>query len=124
MDGRHARDFGAGGAGVKLVMAVVQDKDSQKLSDALMKADLRATKLSSTGGFLRAGNTTFLIGVEEARVDDVLDCIRRSCRSREQLVTPLTPLGNQVESYVSYPVAVEVGGATVFVLQVDRFEQC
>ncbi len=108
---------------MQLIFAVVQDKDVTRLSDRLIKAGIRATKLASTGGFLRAGNTTFMIGVEDSRVDEVLAHIKQSCRAREQLVTPLTPIGNQVESFVSYPVSVQVGGATVFVIRVDRFEQ-
>lgn len=108
---------------MQLIYAVVQDKDVPRLSEALVKDGFRATKLASTGGFLRAGNTTFMIGVEDERVEDVMSAIRRSCRAREQLVTPLSTIGNQVESYVSYPVSVQVGGATVFVVRVDRFEQ-
>jgi uncharacterized protein YaaQ len=106
---------------LRLIIAVVQDKDSVKLSDRLVKAGIRATKLASTGGFLRSGNSTFLIGVEKEKVDDVLDIIRQSCRSREQLVSPMSPMGNQMESYVPYPVSVQVGGATVFVVDVEKF---
>ncbi len=108
---------------MQLIFAVVQDKDVARLSERLVKAGMRATKLASTGGFLRAGNTTFMIGVDDSRVEETLSHIKQSCRSRDQLVTPLTPLGNQVESFVSYPVSVQVGGATVFIVQVDRFEQ-
>ncbi|MCL6633050.1 MAG: cyclic-di-AMP receptor [Alicyclobacillus herbarius] len=108
---------------MKMVIAVVQDKDSPKLAQNLVKHDFRATKLASTGGFLHAGNTTFLIGVDDHQVENVLDVIRHSCRSREQVVTPMATLGSQLESYVPYPVSVQVGGATVFVLDVERFEQ-
>lgn len=108
---------------MKMVIAIVQDKDSPKLAQNLVKAGVRATKLASTGGFLHAGNTTFLIGTNEERVSDVLDLIKTSCRSREQVVTPMSPMGSQVESYVPYPVSVQVGGATVFVLDVEQFEQ-
>lgn len=108
---------------MQLIYAVVQDKDVARLSERLVKGGIRATKLASTGGFLRSGNTTFMIGVDDEKVEDVLAIIKQSCRSREQLVTPLSPLGNQVESYVSYPVSVQVGGATVFVVKVERFEQ-
>jgi uncharacterized protein YaaQ len=108
---------------LKLVIAVVQDKDSPKLAQNLVKAGFRATKLASTGGFLHAGNTTFMIGTEEDKTQSVLDIIRNSCRSREQVVTPMSPMGTQLESYVPYPVSVQVGGATVFVLEVQQFEQ-
>ncbi|MCL6516611.1 cyclic-di-AMP receptor [Alicyclobacillus sp.] len=107
---------------MKMVMAVVQDKDSPRLAQNLVKAGVRATKLASTGGFLHAGNTTFMIGTEEDRLEEVLEIIRQSCRSREQVVTPMAPMGNQMESFIPYPVSVQVGGATVFVLDVERFE--
>lgn len=105
---------------MKLIVAVVQDKDVPKLTEEIVKAGFSATKLASTGGFLREGNSTFLIGTEEHQVDEVLNVIRKTCRSREQLVTPMTPVGPG-ESYVPYPVGVTVGGATVFILSVDRF---
>lgn len=108
---------------MKLVVAVVQDKDSPRLAQNLVKTGIRATKLASTGGFLHAGNTTFLIGAADERVADVLELIRSSSRSREQVVTPMSPVGSQVESYVPYPVTVQVGGATVFVLDIEQFEQ-
>ncbi|GAE31721.1 MULTISPECIES: cyclic-di-AMP receptor [Halalkalibacter] len=108
---------------MKLIMAVVQDKDSVKLSDALVKADYRATKLASTGGFLKAGNTTFLIGTEDENIQDVMRIIKENCESRDQLVAPISPMGGNADSYVPYPVEVQVGGATVFVLPVEQFEQ-
>ncbi|TCS77953.1 cyclic-di-AMP receptor [Tepidibacillus fermentans] len=108
---------------MKLVIAVVQDKDSHRLSSALVKANFRATKLSSTGGFLKAGNTTFLIGVEDSRVDEVLQIIKDNGKARKQLVSPVSPLGGNAESYVPFPVEVQVGGATVFVLPIEQFQQ-
>lgn len=108
---------------MKLIMAVVQDKDSNRLSNALTEMNFRSTKLASTGGFLRSGNTTFLIGTEDYRVDKAIQVIKDNCQSREQLMSPGTPLGGNADTYVPHPVEVEVGGATVFVLPVDRFEQ-
>ena len=106
---------------MRLVIAVVQDKDRHRLSKRLVKEGFRATELASTGGFLKAGNTTFLIGVVKDRVEEVMMIIRESCRAREQTVTPLQPMGNQAESFVPYPVSVQVGGATVFVVDVEQF---
>lgn len=108
---------------MKLIVAIVQDKDAIRLLEALVDHGFRATKLATTGGFLREGNTTLLVGTEDERVDEVLDIIRRICHSREQLVTPLAPVGGPVDSYVPYPVEVQVGGATVFVLNVERYER-
>lgn len=107
---------------MKLIVTVVQDKDSGPLVEALVEQNFRATKLASTGGFLKAGNTTLLIGVEEKSVLKVIDIIREVCHAREQLITPMAPVGsNLVESYVPYPIEVLVGGATTFVLDVEKF---
>ncbi len=108
---------------MKLVLAVIQDKDSNRLSQALIKADFRATKLASTGGFLKEGNTTFLIGVDDDQIDELLEIIKENCKSREQLVAPMSPLGGSADAYSPYPVEIEVGGATVFVLPVEAFHQ-
>jgi uncharacterized protein YaaQ len=107
---------------MKLVIAIVQDKDSNRLSNALIQEGFRATKLASTGGFLRAGNTTFMVGTEDDRVQDVLHVIRSNCKVREQLVTPVSPMGGTTDSYIPFPVEVQVGGAAVFVVPVERFE--
>jgi uncharacterized protein YaaQ len=104
---------------VKLIIAVVQDKDSHRLSQALIDEEIRVTKLASTGGFLKSGNTTFLIGVDDEHVNRVLNIIQHNCRSRKRL---MSPMGGS-DLYPSPPMEVQVGGATVFVLPVERFEQ-
>ncbi|MBT9152873.1 MAG: hypothetical protein DDT35_01100 [Firmicutes bacterium] len=109
---------------MKLVIAVVQDKDSSKLVEGLGEKGFRSTKLASTGGFLKAGNTTLLIGVEDPEVGEVLSSIRAICQAREELVTPMAPMGSgAVESYIPYPIEVQVGGATVFVVDVAQFHR-
>ncbi|MCL1632446.1 cyclic-di-AMP receptor [Sporolactobacillus sp. CPB3-1] len=107
---------------MKLVVAVVQDKDSNLLQKSLVDANFHATKLASTGGFLRSGNTTFLIGTEDIRVDKLLDLIREHCHSRNQVIAPISSLDANTDGYMMHPVEVEVGGATVFVLDVDQFK--
>ncbi len=108
---------------MKLVLAIVQAKDSGRLIDALTEAGFQATILASTGGFLRSGNATILVGVEDAEVDRLLAIVRRTCQTREQLLNPIPPVVEPVDAYVAYPVKVQVGGAVVFVLQVDRMER-
>jgi len=108
---------------MKLIIAVVQDKDSHRLSNELVKQNIRATKLASTGGFLRSGNTTFLIGIEDERINEVLKLIKENCKAREQLVSPISPLGGNADAFIPYPVEVQVGGATVFVLPIEQFHQ-
>ncbi|PGT90977.1 MULTISPECIES: cyclic-di-AMP receptor [Bacillaceae] len=108
---------------MKLIIVVVQDQDSNKLLNALTEHNFRVTKLSSSGGFLKSGNTTFMIGTEDIRVDKALQIVKDNCKSREQLVAPVSPMGGNADSFIPYPVEVEVGGATVFVLPVEQFHQ-
>ena len=108
---------------MKMVIAIVHDKDSARLSDALIEEDFRATKLATTGGFLKEGNTTFMIGVPKERLDDLLALIKSNCSSRDQMITLISPMGGHADSYIPYPVEVQVGGATVFVLPIEGFHQ-
>ena len=105
---------------MKLILAIVQDKDTRGLMQALVAAEFQATKLASTGGFLREGNATILIGTDDANVEAVLAIIQGTCHVREQLVSPLPPVVEPVDSYISAPVKVQVGGAVVFVVDVER----
>jgi uncharacterized protein YaaQ len=108
---------------MKLIMAIVQDKDSNRLANEFIDANIRATKLSSTGGFLKAGNSTFIIGIEDERVDEALELIKKTCQSRKQYVSTPMSLDVSLDGQVPYPVEVEVGGSTVFVLPVEGFLQ-
>lgn len=106
---------------MKLLVAIVQDQDQQLLGKAFLEQNVRATKLSSTGGFLRSGNTTFLVGVEDERVEEVLNIIKDSCQSREQYISTPIHLDMNLEVSNTYPLKVEVGGAIVFVLPIESF---
>ncbi|MDQ7839677.1 MAG: cyclic-di-AMP receptor [bacterium] len=108
---------------MKLVLVIAQEQDAGRLIDALTEVDVQATMLASTGGFLRAGNATILTGVDDGQVEAVLEVVRRVCQRREQLMTPIPPVVEPVDSYVTYPVKVEVGGAITFVLNVERMER-
>ncbi len=108
---------------MKMVVAVIQDKDSNRLTDALADQNFKTTKLSTSGGFLKEGNTTLMIGCEDANVDAVLNIIKDNCSQREQMVAPISPMGGNADSYIPKPVKVEVGGATVFILPVESFFQ-
>ncbi|MCI1986502.1 MAG: cyclic-di-AMP receptor [Lactobacillus sp.] len=108
---------------MKLIMAIVQDKDSNVLSSEFIDNNIRATKLSTTGGFLKAGNTTFIIGIEDERVDEVLQIIKETSQTREQFMTPPVNLDATSESAMAYPIEVQVGGATVFVLPIEQFHR-
>lgn len=105
---------------MKLVIAIVQKDDANKLQRAFVKNNIRATKLATTGGFLSEGNVTFLIGAEEEKVAAVLDVIKQKSKAREEFVQPnLIPTGMEMNQ----PVKVTVGGATCFVVNVDEFKR-
>lgn len=104
---------------MKLIMAIVSGDDSSKVARALTKKNFSVTKLATTGGFLMAGNTTFLVGTEENRVDEVLDILRANSKTRKQMVPTSASYG--VGMFSSMPVEVQVGGATVFILDVEQF---
>jgi uncharacterized protein YaaQ len=106
---------------MKLIIAIVQDDDAGDLIDIITDGGYRVTKLATTGGFLKAGNTTLMIGVDEEKVDQVLQVIEYECRTRKQVVTSPSPVAGSTGVYVPYPVEVEVGGATIFVVDVDKF---
>ncbi len=108
---------------MKSVVAIVQSDDAGSLTDALREKDFQSTLISSTGGFLREGNATILIGVEDAQVDAVLKVIRDNCKTRTQFVNPMPPVMEPGELYMPQPVEVQVGGAVVFVVDVERFER-
>ncbi|MFD3158634.1 cyclic-di-AMP receptor [Haloimpatiens sp. FM7330] len=106
---------------MKLIITIVQDDVAADLIESITEKDYRVTKLATTGGFLKAGNTTLLIGVEKEKVEDVLDIIKKECKTRKQIVTSPSPVAGSTGVYVPYPVEVEIGGATVFVVDVDKY---
>ena len=108
---------------MKLVVAVVHSEDAGALVDALLERQHRATRLQSSGGFLRQANVTVLVGAEDDKVDEILGVVRETCNSRTQIVNPMPPIMEPGEFFMPYPLEVEVGGATVFVLPVERFER-
>jgi uncharacterized protein YaaQ len=108
---------------VKLVVAIVHNEDAGTLVEALLKKEYRATRLHSSGGFLKQSNATIILGVEEPAVDEVMEIIAANCKARTQVVNPMPPIMEPGEFFMPYPLEVEVGGATVFVVPVDRFER-
>lgn len=106
---------------MKLIFAIVSHDDGSAVSSALTKSGFFATKLASTGGFLMAGNTTFMIGTEDEKVDEAIQVIAKYSKKRTQMVPSADTYG--VGMYASFPIEVSVGGATIFVTNVDRFEK-
>jgi uncharacterized protein YaaQ len=105
---------------MKLLITVVDDQCIAPLTEQLVSKGYRATKLSSTGGFLRSGNTTLLLGVRSDQVDDVLTIIQSVCHTREEYVIPATH-AEALAGFTPMPVKVLVGGAVVFVLNAEQW---
>lgn len=108
---------------MRLIIAIVQDEDSGKLVDKLMKNQFGVTKLASTGGFLKSGNTTLIVGAEKEKVDAAIEIIRETCSPRKRITTTPAPTTWATGVYTPYSVEVEVGGATVFVVNVEQFNK-
>jgi uncharacterized protein YaaQ len=108
---------------MKLVVAITHDEDSGDLVEDLVGQDYMVTKLASTGGFLKSGNTTLLIGTTVEKVDDVFEMIKKNCKTRKDIITTSAILG-EAGSFASMPLEITIGGATVFVLDVETFFKC
>ena len=106
---------------MKMVLAIINYDDAQDVISSLMKAGFSITKLATTGGFLKAGNVTILVGLDESRLDECFDIIREHSSTRKQIIPTTAELG--MGFVPSAPVQVDVGGATVFVLDVERFKK-
>jgi uncharacterized protein YaaQ len=108
---------------MKLVMAIIHDEDAYGAIDLLTESRFSVTKLASTGGFLRSGNTTLIVGVDDDRVDEVTALIEKTCKSRNQVTTANAAHLSMVEGFVPFPIEVTLGGATIFVLNVEEFKK-
>ena len=106
---------------MKLILAIINHDDANTVTQALTKKGFSSTKLATTGGFLMAGNMTLLICTEDERVDDCIGIISKCCKQRTEIVPGTATLGLGIES--TMPMEVTVGGATVMVTNVERFEK-
>jgi len=106
----------------QLILAIVQDEDAGPVIEALTRDGFRATRINTVGGFLRKGNATILVGVERERLHRALLIVRDNCETRTEYFVPTAP-GEVGEPYPLDPIQVQVGGATVFVLDCERFER-
>ena len=104
---------------MKLLLTVINHDDAHDVMFNLTQSGYNVTKLATTGGFLMVGNVTFIVGVEDERLEGALDIIRRSSTSRGQMMPKKTEA--QPGSGSELPINITVGGATVFVLNVDQF---
>lgn len=107
---------------MKLMLAVIQKEDEDALFDALERDNFGATRIGSSGGFLRASNVTLIIAVDDHRAERVLDLMRQHCKRRTKHLNPMLPSLEARERFLG-SVPIEVGGAMVFVLNLERMEK-
>ena len=109
---------------MKLILGIAHDRDKRRLFDALIEAGVIFTTIASTGGFLRRGNTTVLVGVEDQQVERVVSVFRDNCATQEDFVSVPQEYAAQIAfgAAISQAVQVRAGGAVVFVLDVQHFE--
>jgi len=106
---------------MKMVLAVIDKDDAHDVISNLSKEGYSITRLSTTGGFLRSGNVTILVGVDDEKTQHVIEIIKEYSQSRNQQIP--TIIGNEASYLSPMPVEVSVGGATIFVLNVEQFEK-
>lgn len=108
---------------MKLLITIIQDRDRQSVADALSEGGYFFTKIASTGGFLRDGNVTLLLGVEDDQLDHVLDLLKSNSTARDQYVSMPPPDVMPGANLLQSPVSVRVGGAVCFIMNVESFER-
>lgn len=108
---------------MKLAICIVHNRDKGRLTDELVKAGFKFTIIGSTGGFLREGNTTYLIGVEESELPSLQKVVSENSQSREQLVNVMPYDAAPPGAFMPSPVKVPVGGAVMFVMDVEKFHR-
>lgn len=101
---------------MKLLLAIINNDDAHTVNTQLSKSGFFITKISSTGGFLMNGNSTFLIGLNDDDVDDAIAIIKKYTKERQQ------PTPVDLHPLSTAPTQVTVGGATVFVLNIEHYE--
>ena len=106
---------------MKLIYAIINNDDSHSVAKSLSKYGFQTTKLASTGGFLMSGNTTFLICCEDEKVDEAIAIIAKHSKKRKQFIPSTSAY--EISPYPSIPIEVTVGGATIFVTNIERFEK-
>lgn len=108
---------------MKLILAIVQERDAEELIRALLERGFFFTRIDSAGGFLRESNVTLMIGVQTELAAEALRLVQVYTRARTRYVNPLMPVTQPAEFHIGSPVEVYIGGATIFVLPVERYER-
>ncbi len=107
---------------MRLVLAVIQNEDQDTLTEAMEAEGFSVTRIGSSGGFLRASNVTLMTAVEDGEIERVLALLGKHCKRRTKHLHPWVPSMEARERFLG-AIPVEVGGAAVFILSLDRVEK-
>lgn len=108
---------------VKLAISIVHNRDKGKVTEELVRAGFKFTIIGSTGGFLREGNTTFLLGIEDEEIEMLKQIFAQHCQTRDQVMNVMPFEASQPATFIPAPVKVPVGGAVLFLLDVEQFHR-
>ncbi|HWS28579.1 MAG TPA: cyclic-di-AMP receptor [Clostridia bacterium] len=107
---------------MKLIFAIVQNEDSKRLIKALIENNISVTRISSTGGFLHGGNSTLMMGLDDEKVELALEIIKSKSSTRKEYMVIPSSMPGYIDSSPT-PVQVTLGGATVFIVDVEAFHK-
>lgn len=107
---------------MKMILAIVNNDDSALAASALTDAGFAVTKVATSGGFLMVGNTTFFIGTEDEDAPKAIEILKTHCKTRKHVASSNASFGMGMR-HMSVPEEITVGGATIFVLDVDHMEK-
>lgn len=107
---------------MKLVISIVQDVDAEEVIEKLNKEGFRVTRISSTGGFLKSGNTTLLSGIDDENYDRYMKVLEENSKTRE-ITRTIQPINIPGQAVVPVPIDIKIGGASIFVMNVEKFKK-
>ena len=107
---------------MKLLVIITPKENTKKLKAELVAGNFSLTKLTSEGGFLEKKNTTFLVGVEDEKMDKALEIVEKNCKTGEKVISAPAYMSAGMESGMNVDDAtkIRIGGATVFVVNVEK----
>ncbi len=109
---------------MKLIYAIVRNDNEDDVMDALNAEHFQVTRLASTGGFLRKGNSTLMIATEDEKVGACMEIIKKQCGKRQKITVNMPYISAaSMGTYSTMPMPVEIGGATIMVVDLERFEK-
>lgn len=106
---------------MKLVLIITQKADSKKLEEILVEKEFQLTRFEGTGGYLKKKNSTFFVGTEDEKVELLIGLVKKTCQVRKEVVTAPSLGTGLGESLITNGTKIQTGGATIFIMDVEKF---